>query len=183
MSIQSEPKFKFLLERIKTWESCSRQHAVSIFNVISTAAALCSLFLITLYPPASAAGAFRKSQELKNWLQCKEWHSDVRWSSKHLAWATQHRNLLWTSLQYRSTCTLKSTLKTNKHRWQIHWNQDLGAMLGRGGYLVGAILEQDGPEERFFIDFVTHSGVRKCHSGDPKCFKNQFQNETIFRHP
>ena len=26
---------------------------------------LCSLFLITLYPPASAAGAFRKSQELK----------------------------------------------------------------------------------------------------------------------
>ena len=65
MSIQSAPKFKFLLETIKTWESCSRQHAVSIFNVISTAAALCSLFLITLYPPASAAGAFRKSQELK----------------------------------------------------------------------------------------------------------------------
>ena len=30
-----------------------------------SAAALCSLFLITLYPPASAAGAFRKSQELK----------------------------------------------------------------------------------------------------------------------
>ena len=30
-----------------------------------SAAALWSLFLITLYPPASAAGAFRKSQELK----------------------------------------------------------------------------------------------------------------------
>ena len=26
---------------------------------------------------APAAGPFLNSQELKNWLQCKEWHTDV----------------------------------------------------------------------------------------------------------
>ena len=47
--------------------------------------------------------------------------------------------------------------------------------VGSRWHLLGAILAQDDPEDRAFIYFWPILG-------SPKCFKNRFKNEAIFRH-
>ena len=72
MSIQNAPQIKLFLERIKTWESCSRQHAVSVFKVISTPKAHV-LWIHFDYLSRCCPGTFVFDKKIENneksWLQ------------------------------------------------------------------------------------------------------------------
>ena len=52
-------------------------------------------------------------------------------------------------LPWTEKSKVKATPKTKEIPSQIQENQVLGAMLGRGGPLLGATLAPDDPEDRF----------------------------------
>ena len=58
----------------------------------------------------------------------------------------------------------------------IYMGGCLSSHLGSRWHLLEAILAQDDREDRFFIDFWYHFGMRKS-------YKNRWKNEVIFRHP